>query len=127
MDADIVSGYDIISEVAKESAKESEEIMKSSHKAMKKWYKEQGSTVSDLYGRFPIFWQDLKTWSHWSDVYKQYLCATQQVADESASDVKQNTVEVQKNDKERKSRWGDAANEKKRKRKSRWSEVCRKL
>ena len=39
IDADKVAGYDIVTEVANEAAAEREEVMKTSHKAMKKWFK----------------------------------------------------------------------------------------
>ena len=30
------------------------------------------------FGRYPIFWQDLEKWPHWSAVYGKYLAATQE-------------------------------------------------
>jgi hypothetical protein len=47
----VLNGYDIINEVAAEAQAEAEEIMKSSHKAMKKWYKSEAS-LAEEFGRY---------------------------------------------------------------------------
>ena len=66
-----------ILEVEKERSEESQEILKTIHKPMRKWYKTQPADFKKKYGRFPLFWQDLKPWKSWDDVYKAYMIATE--------------------------------------------------
>ena len=94
---------------------------------MKKWYKADKPMVKE-FGRFPIFWQDLKKWQHWGAIYKKYLGATQEKEAKEApvsaavadgGDAAAVSADATASSK-RKSRWGDAGTQKK-KRKSRWS------
>jgi hypothetical protein len=78
--------------VEQERTEESREIMKSIHKPMKKWYKEQPAEFAKAHGRFPLFWQDLQAWKEWDEVYKAYMIATE---DKSAgSALRKRTKEV---------------------------------
>lgn len=92
--------------------------MKTKHKEVKKWYNEQPSlrdkSISSgimmcRYGRFPLFWQELREWGPWKDVENAY--SKQQHTEES-------TKEIQT----KKSRWSDATSRLKR---SRWEQKRR--
>ncbi len=138
-DADVLNGYDANKEVALEKQAEMEEIMKRCHRPMKVWYKENKDLANE-FGRFPIFWQDLKKWEHWNTVYKKYLAATQEegvkengvngssdvgggsgTSSSSAAAPESGSTEGAATAGKRKSRWGDAPAVKKG-RKSRWSD-----
>jgi splicing factor 1 len=43
---------------------------------MKKWYNGY-APVKEKFGRFPLFWQELKAWPHYKKVKKLYLIATE--------------------------------------------------
>lgn len=97
---------------------EEDEYLKAKHKEVKKWYNEQPflrkksglrEIVMCRYGRFPLFWQELKEWGPWKDV-------------ESAYSKQQQTVESAKETQTRKSRWSDASSRLKR---SRWEQKRR--
>ena len=60
--------------------------------------------MSRRYGKFPLFWQDLKEWDHWKEVESLYNAAQSAVADQSTLAEKRN-------------RWADASSRLKR---SRW-------
>ncbi|KAM7453824.1 hypothetical protein BLSTO_05425 [Blastocystis sp. subtype 1] len=92
----------------KEEKMEEDEYLKVKHKEVKKWYNEQPS-LREKYGRFPLFWQELKEWGPWKDV-------------ESAYSKQQQTVESAKETQTRKSRWSDASSRLKR---SRWEQKRR--
>ena len=97
---------------------EEDEYLKMKHREVKKWYNDQQSLrekcafsgmVMCRYGRFPLFWQELKEWGPWRDV-------------ESAYSKEQQTVESTKETQQKKSRWSDASSRLKR---SRWEQKRR--
>ena len=67
--------------VAFEAEKEREALLKSIHKPMKTWYTKEGTESEILnrkekFGKFPLFWQELKEWKHQKEVYDLYQLAS---------------------------------------------------
>jgi hypothetical protein len=63
--------------VEKEQQVESVEILKAIHKPMRQWFKTLDAAIRKQHGRFPLFWQELKDWPAWAEVYKAYMIATE--------------------------------------------------
>ncbi|KAJ0402527.1 hypothetical protein P43SY_000790 [Pythium insidiosum] len=59
-----------------EEEQEREAMMKSYHPSMKQWFRENPH-LTDKYGQYPLFWQDLKTWAPYREVLKHFLRETE--------------------------------------------------
>ena len=102
--------------VAFEEEKEKEATLKALHKPIRKWFSKEGTPEEikarkEKYGKFPLFWQDFKTWEHEKAVYQLY----QQAQRKGNEPAPANTANADKSPSERpakrrkKSRWASAA------------------
>ncbi|KAF0748264.1 hypothetical protein AaE_007402, partial [Aphanomyces astaci] len=99
---------------AQEEAREREALMRVTFQPMKQWYVEQ-SEHAKTYGPFPLFWQDLKTWSPYRAVQRLFLKATEKTGDDQPSHEEEVVpVEVPVEE--------DAEAKGKRRRKSKWDQ-----
>ena len=104
---------DVRKSVNDEENREETSYLQTRHKEIRKWYGTQPSLkekwmlitfMSRRFGKFPLFWQDLKEWDHWKEVESLYNEAQSSTADQSKPS-------------ERRNRWADASFRLKR---SRW-------
>lgn len=104
---------DVRKSVNDEENREETSYLQTRHKEIRKWYGTQPSLkekwmlitfMSRRFGKFPLFWQDLKEWDHWKEVESLYNEAQSSTADQSRPS-------------ERRNRWADASSRLKR---SRW-------
>ena len=65
-------GEEILREVEAERAADVTAVMERVHRPMKKWFRTKPE-LKESYGRFPLFWQDLRLWDDWNSVYKLYM------------------------------------------------------
>ncbi len=101
---------------AYEEQQEREAMMRTTFHPMKKWYTEKPQ-LTDKYGTFPLFWQDLKSWDNYREVHRLYLKYTDGISEVSELSHEKETSEVMKDEEDdkpkrrKKSRWGDAKEE----------------
>ena len=102
----------------REDDMEDDVYLKNKHREIKKWYNEQADLqakwgwcemMTRRYGRFPLFWQDVREWEPWKAVESAY--SKQETEASKAKEVEK-----------RKSRWADASSRLKR---SRWDQERR--
>ncbi|KAI9922379.1 hypothetical protein PsorP6_002458 [Peronosclerospora sorghi] len=125
-------------EYKNEDQQEKEAMMKNYHHPMKQWFR-QRPQLKEMYGPFPLFWQELKMWEPYRKVLKAYIKFTEHGDDEERdekSPATQNLIEKASENvsnagepikKRRRSRWGDPVesaadgSEERKRKKSRWA------
>ncbi|TMW63264.1 hypothetical protein Poli38472_002205 [Pythium oligandrum] len=125
-----------VDEYGYEEEQEREAMMKTYHHPMKTWFR-VNPHLTETYGQFPLFWQDLKKWTPYREVLKKYLRETEGGGSKASTDESSTTTTTEAKATEtkaqdtattpsavttesgsgeapkrrRKSRWGDAVEE----------------
>ena len=104
---------DIVDTVKQEQEIEEANYLQAKHKEIRKWYREHTELQAKFepcffircrYGKFPLFWEELKEWDKWKEVEAEY----------NAKRAEEQELEEENN---KKGRWSDGS---KRLKRSRW-------
>ena len=104
---------DIVDTVKQEQEIEEANYLQAKHKEIRKWYREHKElhtkfeiclSIIFRYGKFPLFWEELREWDHWKEVEAEY----------NAKKAEEQELEEENN---KKGRWSDGS---KRLKRSRW-------
>ena len=80
-------------------------LHKAIHRPLRKYFRTLDAAVSEKYGEFPLFHNDLASWEHFKEVYKMYQVSTEPIktntpapnettdAASTSSDVKNKTTD----------------------------------